>query len=312
MVEKNRDNSGNFCRLTFQSGDFEYELIRNWAKWPADMENRAVCGIACTKDGRVVAATRSKKYPVCILDREGNFLKAIGENLDFARTHGVTIDVDGTIWCCDDQNSVVYHLTRDGDIMEQMGEKGVFSDSGYDPAVRWPHDLYTNERAAEPFNRPTRMARSPWGDYYCSDGYGNTAVHRFDGGRNLIRTWGGPGREPGRFRLPHSLAFDDRERVWVCDRENFRIQVFDKEGNYLTGREKAGYASELCWYDGHMYLCDGDGQVIIYDRELNQRAVIGYPGCFARIHSIGMDDKGNIYLGRIEGEDSLFKLRKIN
>ena len=88
--------------------------------------------------------------------------------------------------------------------------------------------------------------------------------------------------------------------------------MFDKEGNYLAGREKTGYASELCWHEGYMYLCDGDGQVRIYDRELCQAAVIGYPGCFARIHSIGMDGKGNIYLGRIEGDDSLFLLKNIS
>ena len=316
---KNHGDSSNFtkdfnssCQVIFRTGSFVYELVRNWAKWPSDMENRAVCGIACTGEGNVIAATRSKKYPICILNGEGNLIKTIGGDLDFARTHGVTVESDGTIWCCDDQNSVVYHLSMDGEVIGQMGEKGVFSDSGYDASVRWPHDLYTNKRAAEPFNRPTRMACSPWGDYYCSDGYGNTAVHRFDREGRLLRTWGGPGREPGKFRLPHSLAFDDRERVWVCDRENFRIQVFDKEGNYLAGRERTGYASELCWYEGHMYLCDGDGQVRIYDRELWQTAVIGYPGCFARIHSIGMDGKGNIYLGRIEGDDSLFLLKNIS
>ena len=302
----------NTCRVLFQSGDFTYELIHDWVKWPSDMENAAVCGIVGTKEGTVLAATRSKKYPICELDQQGNLIRSFGEDLGFARTHGISLEEDGTIWCCDDQSSVIYHLTREGKVLRQLGEKGVFSDSGYDPTVRWPHDLYTNVRAAEPFNRPTKLMQSPWGDYYCTDGYGNTAIHRFDKDLNLIRTWGGPGNTPGKFRLPHNLAFDCKGRIWICDRENFRVQIFDREGEYLTELDRLGYPSEVCSYKEYIYLCEGDGQVSIYNMEFERIAVIGYPGCFARIHSIGMDRNGNIYLGRIEGGDSLFMLKNVN
>lgn len=298
------------CEVKYSSGIFSYVQCINWVKWPHDMGNMAVCGIACDKEGKLIVATRSEKYPICFLDEEGNFLKAIGHKLGFKRTHGITIDLDGNLWCCDDQNSVIYHLDKDGNVLEMLGEKGVFSDSGYDPSVRWPHDLYTNKRAAEPFNRPTRMMQAPWGDLYCTDGYGNTAVHRFSWDGKLIRTWGGPGSEPGKFRLPHSLAFDKRERIWVTDRENFRIQIFDKEGNFLNRIERLLYPSEILAYDEYMFLCEGDGQVSIFDLDFNKVAVIGYPGCFSRIHSIGGDASGNIYLGRIEGNDSLIKMVK--
>jgi len=298
-------------RVFYEAGSFKYELQRNWAKWPKDMWNCAVCGITVMQDGTVVAATRSAKYPIVFLDADGNYLKSIGNNLEFARTHGVTLDKDETIWVCDDQRSVVYHLSQTGEVIEMLGQKDVFSNSGYDPTVRWPHDLYTNIRAAEPFNRPTRMARAPWGDYYCSDGYGNTAVHRFDDECKLKYTWGGPGNEPGKFRLPHAVAFDDRERVWVCDRENFRIQIFDKDGNFLHQIERLGYPSEMTFFENHMYVCEGDGMVGIYDMNYQRIATIGYAGCFSRIHSMSLDGKGNIYLGRIEGEDSLFKLNLI-
>lgn len=298
------------CKVTFSSGNFHYQLERNWAKWPTDMGNGAVCGIACTADGKVMVSTRSEKYPICVMNDSGEVVNCFGRELDFSRTHGLTVEEDGTIWCCDDQNSVVYHLDLDGSLLQMMGEKGHFSDSGYDPSVRWPHDLYTNVRAAEPFNRPTRMARSPWGDYYCTDGYGNTAVHRFDGKRNLVRTWGGPGRENGKFRLPHSLAFDEKERIWVCDRENFRVQIFDKAGNFLHSLERQGYASDICQFEGYMFLCDGDGQIRIYDMDMQMVGVIGYAGCFPMIHSIAVDHKGNLYLGRICNEDSLFRLKR--
>lgn len=303
---------GKECRILFQSGEFCFELKRDWAKWPQDMENRAVSGIAEHPDGRIYVSTRSMRHPICVFERDGSCVKTFGKELGFARTHGLTVDLEGNLWVCDDPNCVVYHLDPDGNVLEMMGTKGKASDSGYDPAVRWPHDLYTNVRAAEPFNRPTRMLQAPWGDLYCTDGYGNTAVHRFTAEGHLLRTWGGPGREPGRFRLPHSIAIDARERLWICDRENFMIQIYDKEGNYLTRIDSAGYPSEI-WSSGQeMYLCDGDGMVVVYDLDGRQAARIGYPGCFANIHSIGGDRDGNLYLGRIDDrEDSLFQLERI-
>ena len=298
------------CEVIYRSGDYAFRYHRNFFQWPQDAENRAVCGIAC-KDGLVYAATRAKKYPICVFTTEGAFVKGRGTDLEFKRSHGISIEPDGTIWVCDDQNSVVYHMDDDGRLLEQMGEKGVFSDSGYDPTVRWPHDLYTNVRAAEPFNRPTRWVRAPWGDYYCTDGYGNTAVHRFSPEKKLIRTIGGPGWGHGQFRLPHSLEFDTRDRIWVCDRENFRIQIFDKNCEFLHCISRLGRPSEVWQHQGKLYVCEEDGLVSIYNEDFEREAVIGYESCFTRIHSIGGDESGSLYLGRIEGEDSLFKLEKL-
>ncbi|MDO5424898.1 MAG: hypothetical protein Q4F41_14345 [Eubacteriales bacterium] len=299
------------CRVLFCSGEFIFELQRDWAKWPADMENRAVSGIAEHPDGCLYVSTRSVKYPICVFDRDGTCIRTFGAELNFARTHGLTVDLEGNLWICDDPNCVVYHLDAQGKVLGMLGEKGVASDSGYDPSVRWPHDLYTNKQAAAPFNRPTRMVQAPWGDLYCTDGYGNTAVHRFTAEGTLLRTWGGPGREPGKFRLPHSIAIDSKERLWICDRENFLVQIYDKEGTYLTRIEDVGYPSEVCGFGAQMYLCDGDGCVRILDLDGRQIGEIGYPGCFGNIHSIGADRDGNLYLGRIDnGEDSLFQLKR--
>ncbi len=299
------------CQILLRGGSFSYELRLDWAKWPEKMGNRAVSGIALHPDGMLYVSTRSERYPICVFDKDGNCVRIFGAELDFSRTHGLTVDLDGNIWVCDDQNSVIYHLDKEGKLLGTMGEKGVFSDSGYDPTVRWPHDLYTNVRAAEPFNRPTKMLQAPWGDLYCTDGYGNTAVHRFTAEGKLLRTWGGPGREPGRFRLPHSIAVDERGRLWICDRENFMVQIYDKEGNFVTRIERAGYPSDLWEFDHHMYLCNGDGAVDIYDLECKKTASVAFPECFDDIHSIGGDGEGNLYIGKINGENSLFQLKKV-
>lgn len=149
------------CQILLRGGSFSYELRLDWAKWPEKMGNRAVSGIALHPDGMLYVSTRSERYPICVFDKDGNCVRTFGAELDFSRTHGLTVDLDGNIWVCDDQNSVIYHLDKEGKLLGTMGEKGVFSDSGYDPTVRWPHDLYTNVRAAEPFNRPRGCCRLP-------------------------------------------------------------------------------------------------------------------------------------------------------
>ncbi len=298
------------CSVTYRCGEYAYEYIHDWIKWPSNMYSFAISGIVCRSDD-IIVSTRDRNYPIVFLSKDGDFIKSIGKELDFNRTHGLTLDRDGSIWICDDQNSVIYNLDLNGEVIHQMGEIGKFSDNGYDPTVRWPHDLYTIKRAGEPFNRPTKWIQSSWGDYYCSDGYGNVSIHRFSEQLELKKTWGGPGNGKGEFRLPHTLAIDENERIWVCDRENARIEIFDKDGEYISEIDKLLYPSELWNHHEHMYLCEGDGQVSIYNLAFEKEAVIGYPGCFTRIHSIGGDAEGNLFLGRIEGNDSLIKLKNV-
>ena len=78
------------------------------------------------------------------------------------------------------------------------------------------------------------MALSPSGEIYVTDGYGNARVHKFTPDGTLLFSWGAPGDAPIQFRLPHSLWVDKQERVWVVDRENNRIQIFNAQGEFLS------------------------------------------------------------------------------
>jgi DNA-binding beta-propeller fold protein YncE len=90
-------------------------------------------------------------------------------------------------------------------------------------------------RSAGPFNKPTEMVVAPSGDLYVSDGYRNSRVHRFSAQGALLSSWGTPGKqEPGEFHLPHSLWVDPEGFVYVCDRENSRIQVFNGSGKFVS------------------------------------------------------------------------------
>ena len=133
------------------------------------------------------------------------------------------------MYCTDDGNHTVRRFTPEGKLLMTLGTLNTPSDTGYDGK-----DTKTVSKPGVPFNRPTNLAVGPKGDLYVSDGYGNCRVHQFSPTGTLKRSWGVPGQGPGQFLLPHGLAVAADGRVFVCDRENDRIQIFSPDGEYLS------------------------------------------------------------------------------
>jgi DNA-binding beta-propeller fold protein YncE len=154
---------------------------------------------------------------VIVFDKQGVFKRSWGEGL-IRRAHGITIGPDGTIWLTDDLHHTVRQFTPEGKLLLTLG----------DP------DTPSTAHGGKPFNRPTHVAISPrTGDVYVSDGYGNSRVHKYDPRGRLLKSWGEPGTDPGCFNIPHNIATDAGGRVYVADRENSRVQIFDENGTYL-------------------------------------------------------------------------------
>jgi DNA-binding beta-propeller fold protein YncE len=155
-------------------------------------------------------------HPVIVFDQHGTFLRSWGEGMT-SRAHGITIGPDDSVWLTDDGNHTIRHFTADGRLLMAIG----------DP------DKPTAAHGGKPFNRPTHVALCPHtGDVYISDGYGNSRVHKYDPKGRLLFSWGDPGTDPGCFNIPHNIATDAAGLVYVADRENSRIQVFDSKGRY--------------------------------------------------------------------------------
>jgi len=156
-------------------------------------------------------------HPVIVFDRDGTFLRAWGEGT-FRRPHGVTIGPDDSLWLTDDQHHTIRQFTPEGKLLLTIG----------DP------DTPASLQSGQPFNRPTHVALCPrTGAVYVSDGYGNSRVHKYDPrGRHLF-SCGEPGTDPGCFNVPHNLATNAEGLVYVADRENHRVQIFDGRGQYL-------------------------------------------------------------------------------
>ena len=136
----------------------------------------------------------------------------------FKRAHGLHIDANDILYCTDDGGHIVRKCTTEGKVLLELGVPGKPS----------PY------MSGMPFHRCTHTALSPHGDIYVSDGYGNACVHKFAPDGKLLKSWGEPGTDPGQFNIVHNIVTDAEGWVYVADRENHRVQVFDGEGRYET------------------------------------------------------------------------------
>src|SRR5881396_4128415 len=208
------------------SGTYQYELNEKWAQLPSGWAWGQVSAVATDSQDRVYAFQR-KDPPIVVLDRDGNYLTSWGHSA-IRDPHGIAI-FDDVIYVTDRDDHVALKFTLDGKPLMVLGTRGKPSDTGATKDIELP------PRSAGPFNKPTEMVVAPSGDLYVSDGYRNSRVHRFSGDGRLLASWGTPGKSaPGEFHLPHSLWVDRQGAVYVCDRENNRIQVFTATGEPLA------------------------------------------------------------------------------
>jgi len=199
-----------------QEAWMNYRSVVGWGQLPDGWSYVEATSVAVDDADDVYVFNRGA-HPVIVFDREGRFRRSWGEGL-VRRAHGITIGPDGSVWLTDDLHHTIRQFTPDGKLLLTIG----------DP------DTPASLQSGKPFNRPTHVALCPkTGDVYVSDGYGNSRVHKYDPKGRHIRSWGEPGTDPGCFNLPHNIATDAAGLVYVADRENHRVQVFDGHGQYL-------------------------------------------------------------------------------
>jgi DNA-binding beta-propeller fold protein YncE len=290
--------------MPYEAGKHRYELVDGWAKLPEGWSFRDVGGISTDAQDKVYILNRSD-YPIMIFDREGNLLNYWGKDY-FNRAHGSCITPDGSIFCTDDRNHTVTKFTAEGKVLMMLGNKGQPSDNGYIRTWDSWESLARIRRGSPPFNRPTGVALNAAGEIYIADGYGNARVHKFTPDGKLLFSWGEPGGEPGQFRLPHNIWIDRQERVWIADRENSRIQIFDAQGKFLNqwydvfrptdifiDDEEIVYVSELCL---RVSIFNIDGKVIArWTNEGKDKE----SALFHAPHAIAVDSRGDLYVGEV-------------
>lgn len=301
----------------FGDGDVRFELVDGWEKLPVGLGHADVSGVCTDSAGNVYLYCRGE-HPVMVYDRDGNFLRSWGRGRFSYRTHGAYMSPRDELFLIDDEGHSVAQYTFDGRLVRYLGPAGVASDSGYDGV-----DVQSVVRGAGPYNRPTCVAQAPSGGYYVTDGYGNASVHRFSADGDYVGSWGEPGSGPGQFRTPHGIWVHGDGRVFVADRQNDRIQIFDPDGRYLDewtdvqrpqslyiDADGLVYVAELVWRAGErsarrgLIEAEEPARLSVYDLDGNVLARWGdgdpiRPGSFIGPHGLWVDDEGSVYVAEV-------------
>lgn len=287
--------------VQYGSDAFLYAEVSGWAQLPDGWELGEVVDIAVDNQDRVYIFSRGK-HPVMVFAPDGRFIKSWGEGL-FTRPHGISIDSNGDLYCVDDDGHWIGHFTSEGQLLSSLGKR----------------NLGAAAQSGNPFNKPTKVAFDPdTDDLYIADGYGNARIHKFSRGGQHLFSWGEYGTDPGQFNLPHSVCTDSEGRVYVADRENHRVQIFDHQGNYLTQwnnmhRPCGLYIADDLAYIGQLLTSlsvNADypnigACITIHDLTGKRLARLGdirygeAPGQFIAPHSIAVDSQGSIYVGEV-------------
>lgn len=292
---------------------FGYAALADWAVRPPGLDWPEVAGVALDSRDRAFVFNRGP-HPVAVFDSDGSFLYSWGEGV-FVRPHGITVGPDDCVYCCDDGGHVVKKFTPDGRHLLTLGT-GAPADTGATSV-----DYRGVVRAAGPFHYPTNLAVAPSGDLYVTDGYGNARVHRFSADGRLLASWGEPGGGPGQFRLPHGIAIDDGV-VYVADRENGRLQLFDLDGRPLAEWTDVARPCQVCVAAGRVYVAElgwraglwpgteapagaTGGRLSVFDRggALLARWGGGDDPCaegdFFAPHDVRVDSRGDVYVAEV-------------
>ncbi|HWA80013.1 MAG TPA: peptidyl-alpha-hydroxyglycine alpha-amidating lyase family protein [Acetobacteraceae bacterium] len=285
------------------SGAYTYEVVENWAKLPPGWSFREIGAVGTDRHDNVYIFNRGE-HPMIVLDREGNFLRSWGEGV-FSRAHGLSVGPDDTFFLTDDADHTVRQCTLTGKVLLTIGI----------PNKPAPF------MSGEPFHRCTHTALSPDGYIYVSDGYGNARVHKYAPDGRYLYSWGAPGTDPGEFNIVHNICCDADGWVYVADRENHRVQVFDGSGRYETQWNNLHRPCGLYMPPGRHPVCYigelGPGMAVnlevpnlgprltITDHNGKRLARIGGlhagngPGEFHAPHGIAVDSHGDIYVGEV-------------
>jgi DNA-binding beta-propeller fold protein YncE len=290
-----------------------YEVDPAWPQKPEQYAWAAMPGIAVDQQDNVWTFTRAKP-PVQVYARDGKLVRAWGDDT-IGSAHHIKLDADGNVWIADIGLHVVRKFSPGGEILLTLGTPG--------------------KRGADEshLHAPTDMAFAKSGDVFVSDGYGNNRVVHFDAKGKFVKAWGKMGTGPGDFSLPHAIAIDSQGRLYVADRNNVRVQVYDQAGKlldswanvivpwglWMTDKDEVWVcgSTPMPWredpkYPGAPLSCPPKDQVVMKFNTAGRALELWtipkgedgqeQPGDVNWIHCLAVDSHGDLYVGDIIGK----------
>jgi DNA-binding beta-propeller fold protein YncE len=271
--------------------ELDYIAVANPLSFPAGTTMGAAASVAFDAKGHLWVLNRGPQ-PLVEFDGSGTFIRAFGEGL-FTRTHGLKFDRDGNIWVTDVGAHIVVKLNTQGQTLLTLGVKG-------EPGV------WDEAAGSRRLNQPNDIAFSDAGDVFVAQGHtagptGDPRVLKFDKTGRFIKSWGGKGKEPGKFEVAHGIAIDGKGQLWVADRENQRIQIFDADGTFIREVKYAGLPCAVDIGNQFIYMVNGfAGQVLKLDLNGTVLAATGKAGKgvgeFGEAHFVAVSPKGELYV----------------
>jgi DNA-binding beta-propeller fold protein YncE len=342
-------SAGSFVSAQLSIAEIPYDSVPNLLKLPDDIYIGEAVGVATNSKGNMFVYTRTGGPALTLgterafvrgngaarlfeFDPAGKYIREIGQGLyGFVFAHNVRVDPQDNIWVVDEGSNMVIKFDPQGRVLMTMGRKpealavpggpareggagrgGGEGGEGGGRAAGPPAPVGAGVRG-DNFNRPTDVAWDAAGNIFVADGYGNSRVAKFDKNGKFITTWGSRGTAQSQFNTVHSIATDATGNVYVGDRGNRRIQVFDNNGTFKTQYLHVGAPWALCITPGpHQYLYSSNSNGTadmengeIYKMELDGKIVgkFGRAGKlmkeFGSVHEIDCRKDNELLVGEI-------------
>jgi DNA-binding beta-propeller fold protein YncE len=223
-----------------QPPEIRFHSVPDFLKLPPDIYLGEATGVAVNSKGHVFVFSRGSTtgpaYGAAAAQLlefapDGKFLREIGHHLyAWSFAHTVKVDKDDNIWVTDKGSDMVVKFNPEGRVVLVFGRKQEASDEGTEPLKHVKPPLPPVDGM---FRQVTDVAWDASGNAYISDGYVNSRIAKVDKDGNWLKSWGDPGDQPGQFNVPHSIAVDAQNDIYVADRGNRRVQIFNTEGKFL-------------------------------------------------------------------------------
>jgi streptogramin lyase len=255
-----------------------YTEGRDFGRRPTDVAPARVSQVAVDSLGNVHVLRRGEP-PVLVFEPDGAFVRSYGQGEIFD-SHGISFDGWDRVWIADRDAHQIVVFDLEGEVLLRIGDRHV---------PRW----------MAPFNHPTRATVAPDGEIYVADGYGNARIHRFSPEGEWRASFGELGQDPGEFMTPHSIIIDRENRLVVCDRENDRVQVFDRGGSWLAEWRGLCRPMDLCERDDSAILVTDQVPSVNAFAPNGARIGRGRPSLNGA-HGIALGRAGEIYLAEID------------
>lgn len=277
--------------LTAYSLDgYEAVEVTETLNLPAGFAFSRVSSVVTADDGHMIILHRGED-PLLEFDADGNFVKAFGPRDTWTFAHGLRLDPDGNIWVTDIGTHTVVKMDRAGNTLLTLGTAG-------------QNGLWDEASGARIFDQPNDIAFDNQGNFYIAQGHvrGEPRILKFDADGNFITMWGTRGSGDGELAVAHAIEIDSADRLYVADRENMRVVIYDTEGQVLNEWHFDAMVCAVYLHDdGTMYMTTGfDGEWAILDGDGKVVGSLGHPGDglggFGEGHFMTVDTRGDVYI----------------